>query len=171
MAKQKEEDAIEIEATKYAERYSHAYINFSKITEKHDELAFMDIIGSLFVIQENYSHRSRDTRNMFFVNSLEKAGLLEFDKGLPEDIKIFQYYTVLENQTEDEIEKNGIFVNSDQMKKFYMAFINRLFKSGIDEQAFFDKIAFNTLIKAKLLIRCDSASEDLKTLFKGFLKI
>lgn len=168
MAKNKENKSeIELTVERSTDFYNKAYLKLGKMSE--NEMDFEGILSALIVTQEQYSSRARDIRNLFFINSLNKNGLIFFDKGLPESINIWEYYCVMEKPSiEFEKDTDGIFKNFDQMKKFYISFMNRFFKNGIDEYSFFDKIIFNTLIKSKLIIRYDASLEDITTTAKAF---
>lgn len=169
MAKDKDvKSSIDITNEKCVDFYNKAYLKLEKMSE--NEMDFEGILSALIVTQEQYSSSARNTRNIFFVNSLHKSGLIYFDKGLPERVNIWEYYCILSKPSEEEFEKNnnGIFKNFDQMKKFYISFMNRFFKNGIEEYSFFDKIVFNTLIKSRLIVRYDSSLEDINTTAKAF---
>lgn len=162
----KEKEKPDFDIQKYEEYYNKAFLKITK--SKNDGLEFQDILGALIVSQESYSNKTRDIRNIFFTNSLNKAGIIHFDKGLPEKIKLWEYYTILSDPDEKYFENNEIFKDHDQLKRFFVAFINRFFKGGVEEYSFFDKIIFNTLIKSKMIKRYDSSFEDIETTAKAF---
>lgn len=164
-----EEDLINAENFKYIARYNKSFLNLSKLPQ--NDLQLIDIIAGLFLIQENYNSKSRNIRNMFFFNSLIKANLVEEDSGLPENIKIWEYHVVFDALSEEDVKKLNIFTDYTQWKIFHATTCNRMFKAGIDENiTFYDKVILNTLIKAKILIRCDSSSESVESLLDGLKK-
>lgn len=152
----------------YIEHYNNAYLKLNSTTVANDEMQINGILNNLILAQENYSSRSRDLRNIFFINSLKRSNMIGFDKSLPEKVEIYEYYMPFKNPTEAYYENNEIFQNAEQMKLIYSSFIMRFLKGGIEEHSFFDKIIMNTLIKAKILIRYDSSMEDITTTAKAF---
>ena len=164
----KDKDKEDINVTKYDEFYNKAYLKIDKLN--NDELDFQDMLFASVVAQDNYSNRSRDIRNIFIANSLNRGGHLKFDNGLPDKIKIWEYYTAMNFEGDKFFEEDEmhLFKDKNQLKIFYISFINRFFKGGVEEYSFFDKIVFNTLIKTKLLIRYDSSLEDILTTAKSF---
>ena len=164
----KDKEKEDINVAKYDEFFNKAYLKIDKLN--NEELDFQDMLFASMVAQDNYSNRARDIRNIFITNSLNRAGYLKFDDGLPDRIKIWEYYTSMNFNGDKFFEDDAleIFKDKKQLKVFYIAFINRFFKGGVEEYSFFDKMVFNTLIKAKLLIRYDSSLEDILTTAKSF---
>lgn len=147
----------------YSNKYNKAYLKLSKF--ENNEMFFNDVLYTNISMQEKYS--TRDMRNIFIVNTCEKNKALAFDKNLPAEIDMMQYYYNFDDVAENFFENNEIFKSKEQLKAFSKTFLSRFFHD-FSEHSFFDKIVLNTLIKSKLMIRYDSAEEPIENTFRAF---
>jgi hypothetical protein len=158
-----EEKRMEDLINLYQDKYSKAYFKLAKF--ENNDLFFADILYTNMSVQDKYT--GRDVRNIFFVNTYEKNKAIAFDKSLPREVNLWEYYYNFENLPENYFVDNDIFSNIEQIKGFSKSFLTRFFQS-VDEYTFFDKMVINTLIKAKILVRHDSAEESIENTFQAF---
>ena len=163
MSKDKEKNKMQMTLEFYAEKYNKAYFKLAKFEE--NDMFFNDVLYTNINMQDKYT--SRDVRNIFITNTFDKNKAIAFDKNLPDEIDLTQYYYNFEDLSDNYFEKNEIFKNKEQLKNFSKTFLSRFFHD-MSEYSFFDKIVLNTLIKSKLMIRHDSAEEPIENVFKAF---
>lgn len=160
--KDKEKDKIKELVNLYQEKYAKAYFKIAKHVD--NDMLFHDILFTNMNMPESYN--DIDVRNIFLLNTYDKNKLIAYDKNLPDEINLYEYYYNFENLSENFFENNEIFANADQIKGFTRGFLSKFFQNrGYN---FFDKIVINTLIKSKILIRHDSAQEHIENTFMAF---